>query len=249
MGDGHSLAMTLTMDTGTLHRCKACGSLVEAGSNFCSECGTRQIDEEHRPEPVVTPVPDADHPPAPVLLMLVVLAAAGLLLALAVGVVLGSVGDDLGDIAGGDGDGDAADAMDDFGPVAEDWRDKHQHVADEGSGDDASGLAVAANDAAAWIEVNEPDLRAAADSADGGSASLYDDLMGIFERRAEVLASIETTAAAGGTGLGAAADELGELDVLDQQATATTCDIADVMRSEGDEPADHLPSSMRAACA
>jgi hypothetical protein len=239
---------TLTMDTGTLHRCKACGSLVEAGSNFCSECGTRQIDEEHRPEPVVTPVPDADHPSAPILLMLVILGAAGLLLALATGVVVGGVGANLGGFGGG-GDGDAADAMDDFGPVAEEWRDKHEHVADEGSGDDANGLALAANDAAAWIEVNEADLRAAADSADGTSAPLYDDLMGIFERRAEVLASIETTAAAGGTGLGAAAGELGELDVLDQQATATACDIAEVMRSEGDEPADHLPSSLRAACA
>jgi hypothetical protein len=239
---------TLTMDTGTLHRCKACGSLVEAGSNFCSECGTRQIDEEHRPEPVVTPVPDADHPSAPILLMLVILGAAGLLLALATGVVVGGVGANL-DGFGGGGDGDAADAMDDFGPVAEEWRDKHEHVADEGSGDDANGLALAANDAAAWIEVNEADLRAAADSADGTSAPLYDDLMGIFERRAEVLASIETTAAAGGTGLGAAAGELGELDVLDQQATATACDIAEVMRSEGDEPADHLPSSLRAACA
>jgi hypothetical protein len=239
---------TLMMDTGTLHRCKACGSLVEAGSNFCSECGTRQIDEEHRPEPVVTPVPDADHPSAPILLMLVILGAAGLLLALATGVVVGGVGANL-DGFGGGGDGDAADAMDDFGPVAEEWRDKHEHVADEGSGDDANGLALAANDAAAWIEVNEADLRAAADSADGTSAPLYDDLMGIFERRAEVLASIETTAAAGGTGLGAAAGELSELDVLDQQATATACDIAEVMRSEGDEPADHLPTSLRAACA
>lgn len=240
---------TLTMDTGTLHRCKACASLVEAGSNFCSECGIRQIDEESRPEPVVTPVPDADSPSAPVLLTLVILAAAGLLLALAVGVVVGGVGANLGDFGGGGGDGDAADAMDDFGPVAEEWRDKHEHVADEGSGDDANGLALAANDAAAWIEVNEADLRAAADSADGTSAPLYDDLMGIFERRAVVLGSIETTAAAGGTGLGAAAGELGELDVLDQQATATACDIAEVMRSEGDEPADHLPSSLRAACA
>ena len=241
------MAMTLTMDMATLRRCKACGSLVEAGANFCSECGVRQIDEEHRPEPEVVPVPDADHPPAPVLMMLVVMAVAGLLLALALGVVVGGVGANLGDFGSAD-DGDAADAMDDFGPVAEEWRDKHEHVADEGSGDDASGLAVAADDAGAWIEVNEPDLRAAADSADGASAPLYDGLMGIFERRAEVLASIQTTAASGGTGLGAASDELGELDVLDQQATATTCDIAEVMRSEGDDPADHLPSSMWAAC-
>lgn len=239
--------MALTLHTATLRRCKACGRLVEAGANFCSECGVRQIDEEHRPEPEV-PAPDADHPPAPVLMMLVLLAAASLLLALALGVVVGGVGANVGEV-GSSGDGDAADAMDDFGPVAEEWRDKHEHVAGEGSGDDASGLAVAADDAAAWIEVNEPDLRAAADSADGASAPLYDDLMGIFERRAEVLARIEITATAGGTGLGAAAGELGELDVLDEQAIATTCEIADVMRSEGDDPADHLPPSMRAACA
>jgi hypothetical protein len=239
--------MTLTMDLTTLRRCKSCGGLVEAGANFCSECGTRQIDEEPRPEPAVTPVPDADSSSAPILLILGVLAVAALLLALAVGVVVGGVGANLGDL-GSDGDGDAAAAMDDFAPVAEDWRDKHEHVADEAGGDDAAGLAVAANDASAWIEVNRPDLQAAADAADGASAPLYDELLGIFDRRAEVLAGIEETAAAGGTGLGSAADEVGELGVLDQQETAATCEIADVMRSEGDDPADHLSTSMAAAC-
>lgn len=243
--------MTLTMDVTTLRRCTACGSLVEAGANFCPECGTRQIDEElPRPEPVIEVVPDADSPPGPTLAVLVAFAISALLLALAIGVVVGGVGtslDGLGD--GGDGDADAADAMDEYAPIADGWNEKHEHVADEAQGDDPNGLALAANDAAAWIEINEPDLRAAAAGADGASAPLYDRLMGAFDRRAEVLVAIEQTAETGGTGDGAAADEMAELGVLDQQAAATTCEIADVMLTEGDDPADHMSSSMLAACA
>ena len=242
--------MTLTMDVTTLRRCTACGSLVEAGVNFCPECGTRQIDEEPRPAPVIEVVPDADSPPGPTLAILVVFGISALLLALAIGVVVGGVGTSLGALGdGGDGDADAADAMDEYAPIADDWSDKHEHVADEAQGDDPNGLALAANDAAAWIEINEPDLRAAADGADGASAPLYDQLMGAFDRRSEVLVAIEQTAEAGGTGDGAAADEMAELSVLDQQAAATTCEIADVMLSEGDDPSDHMSSSMLAACA
>jgi zinc-ribbon domain len=242
--------MTLTMDVTTLRRCTACGSLVEAGVNFCPECGTRQIDEEPRPAPVIEVVPDADSPPGPTLAILVAFGISALLLALAIGVVVGGVGTSLGALGdGGDGDADAADAMDEYAPIADDWSDKHEHVADEAQGDDPNGLALAANDAAAWIEINEPDLRAAADGADGASAPLYDQLMGAFDRRSEVLVAIEQTAEAGGTGDGAAADEMAELSVLDQQAAATTCEIADVMLSEGDDPSDHMSSSMLAACA
>ena len=242
--------MTLTMDVTTLRRCTACGSLVEAGVNFCPECGTRQIDEEPRPAPVIEVVPDADSPPGPTLAVLVAFAFSALLLALAIGVVVGGVGTSLGALGdGGDGDADAADAMDEYAPIADDWSDKHEHVADEAQGDDPNGLALAANDAAAWIEINEPDLRAAADGADGASAPLYDQLMGAFDRRAEVLVAIEQTAEAGGTGAGAASDEMAELSVLDQQAATTTCEIADVMLSEGDDPSDHMSSSMLAACA
>jgi zinc-ribbon domain len=237
------------MDQTTLRRCTACGSLVEAGANFCPECGTRQIDRDHRPEPVVAVAAVPDAPSAPVMMILAALAAAALLLALAVGLVIGRIGSALGGVASGGSDGDAAAAMDDYAPVAEGWQDKHERVADQGASDDSAGLAVAANDAGAWIDVNQGDLQAAAAAADSASAALYDQLLAIFDRRAEVLADIEAVATEGGTGLGAASDELGELAVLDQQAAAATCEIADVMRAEGDDPADHITPGMHVTCA
>jgi hypothetical protein len=63
-----------------------------------------------------------------------------------------------------------------------------------------------------------------------------------------VLAEIDAVATEGGTGLGAASDELGELTVLDQQAAATTCEIAGVMEAEGDDPADHITPGMNVTC-
>jgi hypothetical protein len=243
----------MTMGPTTLRRCKMCGSLVESAANFCPECGTLQIDHGHRPELPESEavaargaVPDAPNPP--VFMILMALAVAGLLLALAVGLVIGRVGNVLGEIGSSGGEGEAADAMDSYAPLAEGWQEKHEHVAGQGEGDDSAGLAVAANDAGAWIEVNRGDLQAAADDADGDSAPLYDQLVAIFDRRAEVLADIEAVATEGGTGLGSASDELGELTVLDQQAAATTCEIAAVMRAEGDDPEDHITSGMNVTC-
>ena len=218
------------------------------GGELLPECGTRQIDRDHRPEPAVVPAGVPDAPNTPVLMILVALVAAALLLALAAGLVLGRIGTALGGIGASDGDGEAADAMDAYAPLAADWQDKHEHVADQGAGDDSAGLAVAANDAGAWIEVNHPDLLALADGAEGDSGPLYDQLVGIFDRRAEVLADIEAVGTEGGTGLGAAVDELGELTILDQQAAATTCQIAEVMRAEGDHPEDHITPGMNVTC-
>ena len=72
--------------------------------------------------------------------------------------------------------------------------------------------------------------------------------MGTFDQRASVLAAIEATATAGGDGEGAAADEVASLEALDQQADATTCEIADVMSAEGDDPAEHMTSEMDVSC-
>jgi hypothetical protein len=241
--------VALTLDPRTLSHCTACGSIIEAGANFCPECGTRQIDRDHRPEPEVVVAPAVpDVPSAPVLMIMAALAAAALLLALAVGLVIGRVGTVFGDLGPSGGEGDAADAMDDYAPLASTWQEKHEHVADQGTQDDSAGLALAATDARDWIELNRSDLQAVADSADGDSAPLYDELVAIFDRRAEVLGDIEAIGTEGGTGLGAASDELGELMVLDQQAEATTCQIADVIRAEGDDPADHITSGMDVTC-
>jgi hypothetical protein len=179
--------------------------------------------------------------------MLAVLAAIAMLL-LAVGMVAGTVSASMtGDISDG-ADADAAETMDAYAPYAETWAEKHDHVADEASGDDPNGLATAAADARLWIGTYRGDLGALVASADGGSAPRYEELVGIFDQRAAVLAAIEAIATAGGDGEGAAADEVTALEVLDRRADATTCEIADVMRAEGDEPDEHVTPGMDISC-
>lgn len=152
------------------------------------------------------------------------------------------------DAAGDDADAEAAETMDAYAPYAETWDEKHEHIVDEASGDDPNGLASAAEDARVWIDANRADLGALATSADGGSGPLYEGLVEIFDQRAAVLAAIETTASSGDDGDGAAADDVAALETLDERADATTCEIADVMRAEGDDPEDHVTAAMDIAC-
>jgi hypothetical protein len=259
--------VALTNELTTLRRCLACGDLVDIEANFCPTCGTRQVDGIPRPnEPAADPEPPTvvTTPADPA----VAAAATGWLL---VGVVVALVlvvmtgllaarlftaadrGDGGGTGAAGQSGapgsgGPAARAMDGYAPIAEDWRDKHEHVADQGSGDDSAGLATAAHDARAWIGVNSDQLTAVAANVVGASAPLYRQLVDIYSRRFTVLADLEDTATAGGIGPGAAAGELAELDALDREAATAVCAIADVMRTEGDDPADHLTPGMAVGC-
>jgi hypothetical protein len=179
--------------------------------------------------------------------------AAVLLLALAVGILVGWVGAGAspgsgGVAAAGDGDdGPAAASMDSYRPIGEAWADKQEHVVDEADGVDPNGLAVAAEDARLWIDVNRPDLVALA-GTDGAAGELYEALLGVYDERSTLLAGIEATATAGGSGPGAAADEMATLDALDTEADSLVCAIADVMRDEGDDPGDHISVEMRIAC-
>ena len=123
------------------------------------------------------------------------------MLLVAVGMVAGTVGATMtGDVSGDGADADAAETMDAYAPYAETWAEKHDHVADEASGDDPNGLATAAADARCGSARTAWDLGALATSAEGGSALLYEELVGIFDQRAAVLAAIEATATAGGDG-------------------------------------------------
>ncbi len=227
--------------------CLGCGEMVDGDSGFCPDCGTRQIPD--RPMPVrATPGETERLARSTNAWILTALAAMAALL-LAGGIVAGRVSATMsGDGDGGDADADAAETMDAYAPYAETWADKHDHVVDEASGHDPNGLATAAEDARLWIATNREDLGALAASAEGGSAPLYEQLVGIFDQRASVLAAIEATATAGGDGEGAAADEVASLEALDQQADATTCEIADVMSAEGDDPDEHLTSGMDVSC-
>jgi hypothetical protein len=184
--------------------------------------------------------------------LLAAVAAVALLL-LGAGIVLGglvaSSGDGDGD--GGDGDGSAdgptAEAMDAYAPIGGDWMDKHVHLAEESSGDDTNGLAAAATDARLWIDVNRPDLGQVPTMVSGDAAVLFDELVDVFDARSAVLADIEATATEGG-GEVATADELVALDELDSEADLVVCELAEIMRAEGDDPDDHVTQEMDVVC-
>jgi hypothetical protein len=239
--------MAVAMTRTSTSPCFGCGKLVDGDAAFCPVCGTRQIPD--RPMPVrATPGETEGLARSTNAWMLAALAAMAMLL-LAVGMVAGTVSATMtGDVSGDDVDSDAAATMDVYAPYAETWAEKHGHVADEASGDDPNGLATAAADARLWIGTHRGGLGALAASADGGSALLYEELVGIFDQRAAVLAAIEATATAVGDGEGAAADDVEALEVLDQRADSTTCEIADVMRAEGDDPDEHVTSGMDISC-
>ena len=250
--------MTLTSELTTVRRCTACGDTVALEANFCPTCGTRQADGIPRPvEPQVEPEPPAVAAPvtpvdeataahATAWVMAAAVVAAVLLLAL--GLLVGRLFAGNGRPGGASAAAPAARAMDRYAPIAEGWEAKHLHVAEEGAGGDAAGLATAALDARAWMDVNGEDLTAAAGGVRGPAGPLYRQLLDVYARRFTVLGDIERTATAGGTGLGSAADELAELGALDQQADTVTCSIANVMRTEGDDPADHITPAMGVTC-
>jgi len=249
----------MTQDVTTLRHCSACGGPVDVEANFCPACGTRQIDGVPRePEPVV-PTPDVGPPPVVVetpvspaaasataaWLVIGILVSAFVLvfLALLTARVLLRDGHDAGaPLARPTTAGPAAAAMDRFAPIEAGWRAKHAHVAGEGAGADSAGLATAAGDAHAWIDVNSRDLDAAIGGVPGAAGRLYQQLIDVYARRYAVLADIQSTATAGGTGPGAAAGQLAELNRLDSQAAGTVCAIGRVMTAEGDQPAAHLAS-------
>lgn len=237
--------MPVTVTSTETSTCLGCGEVVSADAAFCPTCGTRLIAD--RPMPVTTSVADVERLERSTHAWLVVALLAGAVLLVVAGLVAGALVDSVRD--GGDGALDTTDAattMDAYRPVAEGWIGKHEHVAEEASTDDANGLAAAAEDARMWIDVNRPDLVALAAGAGGASAPLYGELVGIFDERAVGLAEIEAVASAGGES--AVADQMADLAALDVQADGVTCAIADVMRAEGDEPADHITPEMQVPC-
>lgn len=229
--------------------CLGCGEMVAPEAGFCPVCGTRQ--DPDRPMPVLTSPAETERLARSTNAWLLAAIVALGLLVLAVGIVGGWIGASLnGEEEGGDAGGDAAaaESMDAYVPLAEGWADKYDHVTDEAGGDDPNGLAASAEDARLWIEVNREDLGVIAAQAGGDSASLYQELVAIFDERAGLLADVEAIATAGGAGTGAAAGEVAALAELEQRADAVTCSIADVMRAEGDDPADHMTPEMGVVC-
>lgn len=219
-----------------------CGELVVAEARFCPHCGTRQIPD--RPMPVNVLHEETEQLGRSATgWMLAVLVAAGLFL-LAAGVVVGRLAASADDSDGGAVEGDAADRMDAYAPIADAWARKHDHVADEAGSDDPNGVAAAAADARIWIDVSRGDLGELSAGAEGAAAPLYGNLVAIFDERSAVLADLEADATAGG-----GEDEgLAALEELERRSDATTCEIAEVMRAEGDDPDEHISAGMSVAC-
>jgi hypothetical protein len=214
---------------------------VPADAGFCPTCGTRLIAD--RPMPVTVSVVEAERLEHSTHLWLLTGLLAGAVLLLVAGLMVGALVESV-PAGGGGGETEAATTMDAYRPIAEEWNAKHEHVAEE-AGSDANGLAAAADDARVWIDVNREDLGTLAAEAQGDSAPLYAELVEIFDERAVVLAETEAVASAGD---GSAADQMAKLAGLDAEADGVTCAIADVMRAEGTEPADHITPEMQVTC-
>jgi hypothetical protein len=249
--------MTATLDRTLAGPCLGCGELLEPDATFCPECGTRQAPD--RPMPVRATPADTDRLARSTNMWIVSALVAVALLLVAVGMLAGTMsatvaGDER---APGDGGEGAAATMDAYAPFAETWAEKHRNVADEAAAvgpvdtdglSELNGLAIAADDAGVWIDTNRADLGGVAAAADGASAPRYEELAGIFDERAAVLGEIEAIATAGGVGDDAVTSELAALEELDLRADAATCEIADVMRAEGDDPVDHITADMDVTC-
>jgi zinc-ribbon domain len=174
----------------TVH-CSACGAEIppEARASFCPACGIP-----------LTPVAEDTHVARRsvnrwLVALSVILLAGGLALGVATWRLVQSVNPT------GDGEGPAAEAMDEFAPIAEDWIDEREHITDEADGGDPDGVLLAVDNAAAWTEVALEQVADIAVGVDGDSAPLYQQLVVIFEGRLDALGSLEAT---GGRGGGAA---------------------------------------------
>lgn len=229
--------------------CLGCGELVPVEAAFCPTCGTRQVADRPMPVTVDPEETRALERSTNVWLLAAVVAVA--LLLLGAGILVGGLAASTGDGGGADGDdsadGPTAEAMDAYAPIGGDWTDKHGHLAEESSGDDPNGLAAAATDARLWIDVNREDLGQLPAKVSGDAAVLFDELVGVYDARAAVLADIEATATEGG-GEVATADELVALEELDGEADLVVCELAEIMRDEGDDPGDHITEAMDVAC-
>lgn len=236
--------MPLAVEPTEDHGCRECGEVVAADATFCPACGARQTTPRPRRSPRMRA--ESRRLERSTHLWLVAALGAVALLLLVAGMFVGRLTTRTTATDGAGDSGAAAQAMNTYAPIAETWLTKHRDIAEEADGDDADGLAAAAEDARLWIEVNRDDLGALADTP-GASTVHYQELVAIFDARASVLADIETVAATGG-GAAATSTDRADLYELDRQAEVLACEIAEVMRAEGDDPDAHITPDMHTAC-
>jgi hypothetical protein len=146
----------------------------------------------------------------------------------------------------GDDDGPAAEAMDEFAPIAEDWIEARDHVSDETEVGDADGVLLAVEDAVAWTDTAAGDVAELAADVEGDSAPLYRRLGVIFDDRLDGLRRMEATG--GATASAAWASGVAQLDALGAESDDVICQIAGVMRGEGDDADAHITPAMDVDC-
>jgi predicted RNA-binding Zn-ribbon protein involved in translation (DUF1610 family) len=225
------MAMTTT---GSTVVCAACGAEIppEARANFCPACGI----------PLTLAAEETAEARRSTNRWFVALAAILVAGMVALGLVVGRLL-----LSAGDGeDGSAAEAMDRFAPIAEDWVEQRDDIDDEAETGDPDGVAVAVDDAEAWTDVAVEDVADIAADVEGESAAEYQQLVTVFDGRLEALDGLQD--ADGDTTSPAWATGQTELDGLGAESDGLICEIAEVIDDEGDDPDDHITLGMQVDC-
>ncbi len=226
----------MAIASGLTTQCSACGAEIplEARANFCPACGIPLT-------AVAEDTAGARRSANRWLATLVVVFLSGVL---ALGVVMWRL---IGSVSSsGSEEGPAAEAMDEFAPIAEDWIGQRDDVNDEADLGDADGVLLAVDDALAWTEIAMEDVAEIADSAAGDSAPLYQQLVAVFDDRLDALRDLEATA--GATASAAWTAGVAQLDALGAESDELICQIAGEMRDEGDDPDAHITPAMDVDC-
>jgi predicted RNA-binding Zn-ribbon protein involved in translation (DUF1610 family) len=217
-------------------QCSACGAEVplDTRANFCPACGM----------PLTAAAEDTAEARRSAnrwwATLVIVVAAAALALGLMLWRLFGPVAPSRGD------DGSAADAMDEFAPIAEDWVEEREHVTEEADRGDSDAVILAVNDATAWTELAVGDVAEIAADAEGVSTPLYQRLVAVFGGRLDALHRLQATGGATASAEWAAGEA--QLDALGAESDEIICEVAGQMRDEGDDPDAHITPSMDVDC-
>jgi hypothetical protein len=224
----------MAMTNGLTLRCSACGAEIppEARANFCPACGI----------PLTVVAEDTAETRRSANRWLVALAV--VLLAGMVALVL--MVWRLLEAAEGADDGPAAEAMDRFAPIAEDWVEHRDDINGEAEVGDSDGVAVAVEAAETWADGAVDDVADIADDVEGEAAAEYQQLVTVFDGRLEALDSLDS--ADGDTTSPAWTTGQAQLDALGAESDDLICEIAGVMADEGADPDDHITVAMQVDC-
>ena len=216
--------------------CSACGAEipVDTRANFCPACG---IALNAAAEDTAYARRSANRWWAT--LLVVVLATA-----FALGAVMWRLIRSVDPVVGDEGP--AAEAMDEFAPIAEDWVDARGRIDEEAEVGDADGVVLAVEDAVAWTEAAAGDVAELAADVEGDSAPLYGQLGAVFDDRLDALRNLD--AAGGATGSAAWTAGEARLDALGTESDDLICQIAGEMRDEGDDADAHVTPAMGVDC-